>query len=253
MPVGVPKLPLLVPGDEDASWVDVYNRLYRQRLLFLCDEIDTELTNTIVSLFVYLNIEDETKNFYLFINSPGGWVTCGLAIYDTMQSVKGEVNTVAMGIAASMASVILLGGTESRRTAFPHARIMIHQPAGAFFSDRINNADLDGLEVSEMRDILTSIYVNRTGNPYEVVANDLEVDSFMSASEAKAYGIIDSVGFDIFEQIRGEKEKEREKEREKTKTKAKAKVEAKVEDEASGPIPNPTQNTTLEDRDGNSI
>nr|YP_010721628.1 ATP-dependent Clp protease proteolytic subunit [Stachytarpheta jamaicensis]WDS80523.1 ATP-dependent Clp protease proteolytic subunit [Stachytarpheta jamaicensis] len=121
MPIGVPKVPFRSPGEEDASWVDVYNRLYRERLLFLGQEVDSEISNQLIGLMVYLSIEDDTKDLYLFINSPGGWVIPGVAIYDTMQFVRPEVHTICMGLAASMGSFILVGGEITKRLAFPHA------------------------------------------------------------------------------------------------------------------------------------
>nr|APW82657.1 ATP-dependent Clp protease proteolytic subunit [Citrullus lanatus] len=139
MPIGVPRVPFRNPGEEDASWIDVINRLYRERLLFLGQEIDTELSNQLIGLMVYLSMEDETKDLYLFINSPGGWVLPGIAIYDTMQFVRPDVQTVCMGLAASMGSFILSGGKITKRLAFPHARVMIHQPASAFYEAQAEN------------------------------------------------------------------------------------------------------------------
>lgn len=121
MPVGVPKVPFLVPEDEDASWIDLYNRLFHERLLFLGQEIKSEISNQLVGLMVYLSIEDKTRDLYLFINSPGGDVISGMAIFDGMHFVEAEVQTVCVGLAASMASLILVGGEITKRLAFPHA------------------------------------------------------------------------------------------------------------------------------------
>nr|YP_009924482.1 clp protease proteolytic subunit [Styrax faberi]QNH68238.1 clp protease proteolytic subunit [Styrax faberi] len=121
MPIGVPKVPFRSPGEEDASWVDVY-RLYRERLLFLGQEVDSEISNQLIGLMVYLSIEDDTKDLYLFINSPGGWVIPGVAIYDTIQFVQPDVHTICMGLAASMGSFILVGGEITKRLAFPHGK-----------------------------------------------------------------------------------------------------------------------------------
>ena len=121
MPIGVPKVPFRNPGDEDASWIDIYNRLYRERFLFLVQEVDSEISNQIVGLLVYLNIEDDTKDIFLYINSPGGDVISGVAIYDMMQTVRPGVSTICIGLAASMGSFILAGGAITRRAAFPHA------------------------------------------------------------------------------------------------------------------------------------
>lgn len=121
MPVGIPKVPFLIPGDDEASWVDVYNRLYHERLLFLGQEINSEIANQISGLMVYLSIVDNTRDLYLFINSPGGNVIYGMAMFDIMHVVEAEVQTVAVGLAASMASLLLLSGEITKRLAFPHA------------------------------------------------------------------------------------------------------------------------------------
>jgi len=121
MPVGIPKVPFLGPDDEDASWVDLYHRLFHQRLLFLGQEIKSEISNQIVGLMVYLNLVNSNEDIYLFINSPGGGVFSGIAIFDTMQMVGAEVQTVCVGVAASMASLVLVGGEITKRLAFPHA------------------------------------------------------------------------------------------------------------------------------------
>nr|QCP68180.1 ATP-dependent Clp protease proteolytic subunit [Lanxangia paratsao-ko] len=196
MPVGVPKVPFRNPGEEDATWVEL-NRLYRERLLFLGQEVKEEISNTIVGLMVYLSIEDQTRDLYLFINSPGGWVISGIAIFDTMQFVTPEVHTICMGIAASMASFILVGGEITKRLAFPHAwRIMIHQPASSFYDGRSGDFFRETRQIVKLRETLTKVYVQRTGMPLWVVAQDMERDIFMSATEAQAHGIVDLVGAD---------------------------------------------------------
>nr|YP_010312301.1 ClpP [Nymphoides peltata]ULF03136.1 ClpP [Nymphoides peltata] len=198
MPIGVPKVPFRSPGEEDASWVDV-NRLYRERLLFLGQEVDSEISNQLIGLMVYLSIEDDTKDLYLFINSPGGWVIPGIAIYDTMQFVRPEVHTICMGLAASMGSFILVGGEITKRLAFPHAllcytiRVMIHQPASSFYEAQTGEFILEAEELLKLRETLTRVYVQRTGKPLWVVSEDMERDIFMSATEAQAYGIVDLV------------------------------------------------------------
>uniref|UniRef100_A0AAU8L497 ATP-dependent Clp protease proteolytic subunit n=1 Tax=Primulina flexusa TaxID=3229917 RepID=A0AAU8L497_9LAMI len=193
MPIGVPKVPFRIPGEEDASWVDVYNRLYRERLLFLGQDVNSEISNQLIGLMVYLSIEDDTKDLYLFINSPGGWVIAGLAIYDTMQFVRPEVHTVCMGLAASMGSFLLAAGELTKRLAFPHARVMIHQPAASFYEAQTGEFILEAEELLKIRETITRVYAQRTGKPFWVVSEDLERDVFMSATEAQAYGIIDLV------------------------------------------------------------
>nr|YP_010009665.1 ATP-dependent protease subunit [Strigosella latifolia]YP_010009749.1 ATP-dependent protease subunit [Strigosella malacotricha]YP_010009833.1 ATP-dependent protease subunit [Strigosella scorpioides]QNR94559.1 ATP-dependent protease subunit [Strigosella latifolia]QNR94643.1 ATP-dependent protease subunit [Strigosella malacotricha]QNR94727.1 ATP-dependent protease subunit [Strigosella scorpioides]QNR94811.1 ATP-dependent protease subunit [Strigosella scorpioides]WJZ22978.1 ATP-dependent prot len=193
MPIGVPKVPFRSPGEGDPTWVDIYNRLYRERLFFLGQEVDTEISNQLISLMIYLSIEKDTKDLYLFINSPGGWVISGMAIYDTMQFVRPDVQTVCMGFAASIASFILVGGAITKRIAFPHARVMIHQPATSFYEAQTGEFILEAEELLKLRETITRVYVQRTGKPIWVVSEDLERDVFMSATEAQAHGIVDLV------------------------------------------------------------
>nr|AWI72953.1 Clp protease proteolytic subunit [Landolphia dawei] len=193
MPIGVPKVPFRGPGDGDPSWIDVYNRLYRERLLFLGQAVDSEISNQLISLMIYLSIEDDNKDLYLFINSPGGWVIPGIAIYDTMQFVRPDVQTVCVGLAASMGSFILVGGKITKRLAFPHARVMIHQPAAWFSEAQAGEFVVEAEELLKLREILTRVYVQKTGKPFWVVSEDMERDVFMSATEAQAYGIVDLV------------------------------------------------------------
>nr|AZQ08519.1 clp protease proteolytic subunit [Arctium lappa] len=192
MPIGVPKVPFRNAGEEDASWVDI-NRLYRERLLFLGQEVESEVSNQLIGLMIYLSIEDDTQDLYLFINSPGGWVIPGMALYDTMQFVQPDVHTICMGSAASMGSFILVGGEITKRLAFPHARVMIHQPAGSFSEVATGEFILEVGELLKLRETLTRVYVQRTGKPLWVVSEDMERDVFMSATEAQAYGIVDLV------------------------------------------------------------
>lgn len=121
MPIGVPKVPFRLPEDEDASWMDLYNRLYQERFLFLGQEVNSEISNQLVGLMVYLSLEDKSRDLYLFINSPGGEVISGMGIFDIMQVVEADVQTVCLGLAASMGSLLLVGGEITKRLAFPHA------------------------------------------------------------------------------------------------------------------------------------
>nr|YP_009870061.1 clp protease proteolytic subunit [Bonnetia paniculata]QKJ82002.1 clp protease proteolytic subunit [Bonnetia paniculata] len=193
MPIGVPKVPFRYPGEEDSTWVDLYNRLYRERLLFLGQDVDSEISNQLIGLMVYLSIESETKDLYLFINSPGGWVISGIAIYDTMQFVRPDVQTICMGLAASMGSFILAGGEITKRLAFPHARVMIHQPIAGFYESQIGEFVLEAEELLKLREIITRVYAQRTGKPLWVVSEDIERDVFMSPTEAQAHGLIDLI------------------------------------------------------------
>nr|YP_010455013.1 ATP-dependent Clp protease proteolytic subunit 1 [Citrus micrantha]QVL29573.1 ATP-dependent Clp protease proteolytic subunit 1 [Murraya exotica]UUA03849.1 ATP-dependent Clp protease proteolytic subunit 1 [Citrus micrantha]WPX85633.1 ATP-dependent Clp protease proteolytic subunit 1 [Citrus glauca]WRH07661.1 ATP-dependent Clp protease proteolytic subunit 1 [Citropsis articulata] len=192
MPIGVPKVPYRSPGDKHPSWVDI-NRLYRERLLFLGQMVESDISNQLIGIMVYLSIENETKDLYLFINSPGGWVIPGIAIYDTMQFVRPDVQTICMGLAASMGSFLLAAGASTKRLAFPHAWVMIHQPIGAFYGAQTGEFILDTEELLRLREILTMVYVQRSGKPLWVVSEDMERDTFMSATEAQAHGLVDLV------------------------------------------------------------
>ncbi|CAH8256979.1 unnamed protein product [Arabidopsis lyrata] len=169
MPIGVPKVP------------------FRKRLFFLGQEVDTEISNQLISLMIYLSIEKDTKDLYLFINSPGGWVISGMAIYDTMQFVRPDVQTICMGLAASIASFILVGGAITKRW------VMIHQPASSFYEAQTGEFILEAEELLKLRETMTRVYVQRTGKPIWVVSEDMERDVFMSATEAQAHGIVDLV------------------------------------------------------------
>nr|YP_009863951.1 clpP-like protease [Corsia dispar]QKE31462.1 clpP-like protease [Corsia dispar] len=194
MPFGVPKVPFKGRREKQASWVELYNRLYRERILFIGEEIDLELSGKIVSLMVHFSIEDKTREFFLFINSPGGSIMAGMGIYDMMQYIAPDVNTICLGLAASMGSVILVGGEITKRVALPHARIMIHQPLCASSEESADEFIRDAGELAILREMITDIYVQRTGTPFCVVSKDINIDNFMSATEAQAHGIIDSIG-----------------------------------------------------------
>nr|YP_010379011.1 clp protease proteolytic subunit [Astragalus americanus]UCS40000.1 clp protease proteolytic subunit [Astragalus americanus] len=193
MPVGVPKVPFLIPGDEDASWIDLYNCLFQERLLFLGQEINSEISNQLVGLMVYLSLEDKTKDLYLFINSPGGEIISGMAMFDAMHFVEAEVQTVCVGLAASMACLLLVGGEITKRLAFPHARVLTHQPASSFQEGQTFECILEANELLKMRETIVQIYAQRTGKPSWQISKDMERDFFMSAEEAQAYGLVDMV------------------------------------------------------------
>nr|YP_009657224.1 clp protease proteolytic subunit [Medicago laciniata]QCO74117.1 clp protease proteolytic subunit [Medicago laciniata] len=193
MPIGVPKVPFRLPEDDEASWVDLYNRLYQERLLFLGQEVNSEISNQLVGLMVFLSLDDKNKDLYLFINSPGGEVLSGMAIFDIMQIVEAEVQTVCVGLAASMGSLLLVGGEITKRLAFPHARVMIHQPATSFFEAQAGDCILEADELLTLRETMTNIYAQRTGKAFWQIYKDMERDLFMSAEEAQAHGIVDTV------------------------------------------------------------
>ncbi|CAN6454823.1 unnamed protein product [Victoria cruziana] len=202
MPIGVPKVPFRSPEEEDAVWVDIYymgmqffliNRLHRERLLSLGQVIDSEILNQLVSLMVYLSIEDNTRDLYLFINSPGGWVILGIAIYGAMQIVPPDVHTICMGLATSMGSFILVGGEFTKCLAFPHAWVIIHQPTSSFYEAQVGEFILEVEELLKLCEILIRVYVQKTGKPLWLVSEDMERDVFMSATKAQAHGIVDLV------------------------------------------------------------
>nr|YP_010632312.1 clp protease proteolytic subunit [Physalis philadelphica]WBP62852.1 clp protease proteolytic subunit [Physalis philadelphica] len=193
MPIGVPKVSFSFSREDESMWIDIYNRLYRERLLFLSQGITSDLANQLIGLLIFLSMEDDAKEMHLFINSPGGWVIPGIALYDTMQIVLPEIRTVCVGLAASMGSVILVGGEITKRLAFPHARVMMHQPVSGFYMAQVGEFVLEAEELLKLRETLTRIYAKRTGNPLWVVTEDLERDVFMSATEAHDYGIVDLV------------------------------------------------------------
>lgn len=194
MPIGVPKVAYRLPGEQQAQWVDLYNRLYRERVLFLGQELDDELCNQIVGMMLYLSAEDSSQDQELYINSPGGAVTSGLALFDTIEHVAANIITVCMGLAASTASFVLCGGTPLRRCALPHARVMIHQPEGGT-KGQASEIIYESVEVLRLRRQVGLLYAKRTGQPIEVVARDMDRDTFFSAEEARAYGLVDGVAY----------------------------------------------------------
>lgn len=192
MPIGVPKVPYRMPGEPYTQWIDIYNRLYRERIIFLGRDIDDELANQIVAVMLYLDSEDPGKDIVLYINSPGGSVTAGLAIYDTMQHIKSDVVTICVGLAASMGSFLLAAGTKGKRLALPHSRIMIHQPSGGT-RGQATDIEIEAREILRIRHQLNEVYAQRTGQTIEKIEKDMDRDYFMSPHEAKEYGLIDRV------------------------------------------------------------
>lgn len=192
MPIGVPKVPYRVPGSPYTEWVDIYNRLYRERIIFLGRDVDDEIANQIIAVMLYLDSEDPGKDIVLYINSPGGMVTAGMAIYDTMQHIKSDVVTICVGLAASMGSFLLAAGTKGKRLALPHSRIMIHQPSGGT-RGQATDIEIEAREILRIRRQLNEIYAKNTGQTLEKIEKDMDRDFFMSAEEAKAYGLIDRV------------------------------------------------------------
>lgn len=192
MPIGIPKVPYRLPGSTYEQWIDLEDRLFRERIIFLTEEVDDGIANAIVAYLLYLDSEDQSKPIYLYINSPGGSVTAGLAIYDTMQHIKSEVVTICVGLAASMGSFLLAAGTKGKRTALPHSRIMIHQPSGGT-RGQASDIEIEAREILRLRHQLNQIYVDNTGQTLEKIEKDMNRDFFMSAQEAQEYGLIDRV------------------------------------------------------------
>ena len=171
---------------------DIYSRLLKDRIIFLGGSIDDNVANTVVAQLLFLESEDPDKDIYLYINSPGGVVTAGLAIYDTMQYIKPDVSTICIGQAASMGSVLLTAGAKGKRFALPMSRIMIHQPLGGA-QGQSTDIQIQAKEILRIREVINEILVKTTGQKLEKVIEDTERDNFMTADEAKAYGLIDEV------------------------------------------------------------
>lgn len=171
---------------------DIYSRLLKDRIIFLSGEVEDNMANTIVAQMLFLEAEDPDKDIYLYINSPGGVVTAGMAIYDTMQYIKPDVSTICIGQAASMASLLLTAGAKGKRFALPNARIMIHQPLGGA-RGQSTDVQIQAKELLRIRQMLNEILSQRTGKSMEQIEADTERDNFMSAAEAVEYGLVDKV------------------------------------------------------------
>ena len=171
---------------------DIYSRLLKDRIILLSGPIDDTVANSIVAQLLFLESEDPDKDIHLYINSPGGVVTAGMAIYDTMQYIKPDVSTICVGSAASMGSLLLTAGAPGKRYALPHSRIMIHQPLGGV-QGQASEIEIHAREILRLREELNGVLPHHTGQPIEVIAQDTDRDNFMSAEDAKAYGLIDEV------------------------------------------------------------
>nr|YP_010290401.1 clp protease proteolytic subunit [Anarthria humilis]ULQ64168.1 clp protease proteolytic subunit [Anarthria humilis] len=205
MPIGVPKVPCeyRIPGYGDnrtvRGWVNLYTFLFRKRGVFLSEAISYLVANQLIALLLYLSIDDPYYEIWMFINSTGGSVFAGISIFDTMQCLEAEVDTACLGIAASMGSFVVVGGEIPKRVAYPHARVIIHQPESDFFWGKEEEVALEVEEMAKLRATIAKVYVERTGQPYKVVSADMERAVLFSATDAKAYGIIDAIaGTDCF-------------------------------------------------------
>jgi ATP-dependent Clp protease protease subunit len=183
---------------------DIYSRLLKERIIFLGTDVNDVVANLIIAQLLFLESEDPEKDIYLYINSPGGVVTAGMAIYDTMQYIRPDVATVCVGQAASMGAVLLAGGAKGKRSALPHSRIMIHQPLGGF-SGQASDVEIHAKEMLRVKQELTHILAHHTGKPLKQVEADSDRDFFMTSAQAKEYGLID----DVFERrVGGETKKD---------------------------------------------
>jgi len=171
---------------------DIYSRLLKDRIVFLGSAIDEAVANTVIAQLLFLEAEDPDKDIFLYVNSPGGEVPAGLAVYDTMQYIKPDVSTICMGLAASMGAVLLAAGAKGKRFALPNARIMIHQPWGGVRGQAADIA-IHAKEILRTRERLNDILAQHTGQPLERIQRDTDRDFFMSANEAKEYGLVDDV------------------------------------------------------------
>lgn len=172
---------------------DIYSRLLKERIVFMGSPVDDQVANLIVAQLLFLEAEDPKKDIYLYVNSPGGIISAGLAIYDTIQYIKPEVSTICIGMAASLAAVLLAAGKKGKRYALPNSRIMIHQPQISGLSGPVTDIEIHAKEISKLKQRLNNILAKHTGQPVEKIERDSDRDFFMSAEEAKEYGIIDEI------------------------------------------------------------
>ena len=194
MSLGIPKVRFTFAGDEHMSWIEIEEFIFYDRMLILFGVIDPIATSKLIKLLFFLEYEDEYDSIYLYIKSPGGGAYEGIAIYDTMNAINPDVCTLVMGLAASAASLVLTGGAAGKRVAFRHARVMIHQPMiRSRFYERPGLLPFEEELMLDLRNTIADIYAKNTKKPLTVIQRDLDRDTFMSAKEAQAYGIIDHI------------------------------------------------------------
>jgi ATP-dependent Clp protease, protease subunit len=191
--VGLGLVPMVIEqsGRGERAY-DIYSRLLRERIVFLVGPVNDATANVVVAQLLFLESENPDKDIFLYINSPGGSVSAGLSIFDTMQFIKPDVSTLCMGMAASMGSFLLMAGAKGKRAALPNSRIMIHQPSGGA-QGQASDIEIQAREIIKTREQLNRIYADRTGQSVEKIAADMERDMWMSPDEAKTYGLIDQV------------------------------------------------------------
>ena len=186
-------IPMVLERDGRVERVfDIYSRLLKERIIFLGSTIDDNVANIVIAQLLFLESENPDKDIHLYINSPGGLVIAGLAIYDTMQYIKPDVSTVCMGQAASMGALLLAAGAKGKRYALPHSRILIHQPMGGF-QGQATDVDIQAKEILRLRESLIKILVTHTNQSFEKIAKDTDRDFYMNGEQAKEYGIVDEV------------------------------------------------------------
>ena len=191
--VGLGLVPMVIEtsGRGERAY-DIYSRLLRERIVFLVGPVHDATANLVVAQMLFLESENPDKDIFLYINSPGGSVSAGLSIYDTMNFIKPDVSTLCMGMAASMGSFLLMAGAKGKRFALPNSRVMIHQPSGGA-QGQASDIEIQAREIIKTREQLNRLYADRTGQTYEKIAADMERDFYMSPEEAKTYGLIDQV------------------------------------------------------------
>ena len=190
--VGIPQVPLKIPGQSLPQWIDLYSRLYIERILFLFRIFDDDFINQIIGMLLYLNMESKKKPIYLYLNSNGGSINSGIALYDIIKYLNVNIISACMGFTASIASFILTTGTLKKRLALPHSRILLHQPETELYG-QASDLLLASEELIRVRRIIAKIYVEHTSQCLTRIARDLDRNSFLSAREAKNYGIIDHI------------------------------------------------------------
>lgn len=189
----MPLIPMVVEQSSRGERAyDIYSRLLKERIIFLGTTVTDEVANLVIAQMLFLEAEDPDREIHLYINSPGGLVTAGLGIYDTMQFVKPQVTTLCMGQASSMAALLLAAGAPGKRSSLPHARILIHQPLGGF-QGQATDVDIQAREILRLREELNQIMAKHTGQPMDRIHRDTERDFFMSGEQAKEYGLVDEV------------------------------------------------------------
>ncbi len=192
--IHLPLIPMVVEQtNRGERSYDIYSRLLKERIIFLAGVVDDDMANLVVAQLLFLESDDPDKDIHLYINSPGGSTTAGMGIYDTMQYIKPDVSTLCVGMAASMAAVLLAGGTAGKRYALPHAEIMVHEPSVQRMGGKVTDVEISMRELIKTREQLSGVLAKHTGQPLEKIMRELERDYWMSADEAKAYGIIDDV------------------------------------------------------------